>query len=166
MNRFIAGALGGLIATVPMTVVMTRLWQRLPRQHKYPLPPREITEITARCITKRAQLVSDERMAELSLLAHFTYGGATGALYPLICREPRHPFIAGTTYGVGVWAASYLGWVPATRILKPATRHPAPRNRMMIMAHLVWGGTTILIGEHLRSKPTPTAFRTTIKGEL
>ena len=155
MNRFIAGALGGLIATVPMTMVMTQLWQRLPRRLQYPLPPREITEITAHQVTTQAPQISDKRMAELSLLAHFAYGGATGALYPLICREPRHPAISGAAYGVGIWAASYLGWVPAARILQPATRHPAARNQMMVMAHLVWGGATVVIGERLRSKQTP-----------
>lgn len=155
MNRFIAGAVGGLIATVPMTMVMTRLWKRLPRRLQYPLPPREITENAAHRVTSQARQVSDERMAELSLLAHFTYGGATGALYPLICREPRYPLISGAAYGVGIWAASYLGWVPAAQILQPATRHPAARNRMMLMAHLVWGGATVVIGERLRSKPAP-----------
>lgn len=153
MNRFIAGALGGIIATVPMTMVMTRLWSRLPNKQQYPLPPREITEITARRMTTKARRVSDEKMAELSLAAHFAYGGATGALYPLICREPRSPLISGAAFGVGIWVASYLGWVPAAKILQPATRHPAARNRMMIMSHLVWGGATVLIGERLRSLP-------------
>lgn len=30
MNRFVAGALGGIVATLPMTMVMTGLWKRLP----------------------------------------------------------------------------------------------------------------------------------------
>lgn len=123
MNRFVAGALGGIVATLPMTMVMTGLWKRLPTREKYPLPPREITEITARRMTHKAQQISDEHMAELSLASHFAYGGVTGALYPLIYREPRHPFISGAGYGVGIWAASYLGWVPAAKILKSASRH-------------------------------------------
>ncbi|HAE50229.1 MAG: hypothetical protein CMO30_07955 [Tistrella sp.] len=40
-----------------------------------------------------------------------------------------------------MWAASYLGWIPAARILKPATRHPWRRNLLMIAAHLVWGAS-------------------------
>lgn len=151
MNRFVAGALGGLVATVPMTIAMTRLWKKLPKRDQYPLPPREITEITATKISPQARYISDERMAELSLVAHFAYGGATGALYPLLYRNPRHPLIWGASYGLGIWAASYLGWIPAAKILQPATQHPATRNRMMMVSHIIWGGATVLIGERLRT---------------
>ena len=44
-------------------------------------------------------------------------------------------------YGLGVWAMSYLGWIPAVRILTPAHRHPLRRNLLMIAAHIVWGLT-------------------------
>jgi uncharacterized membrane protein YagU involved in acid resistance len=44
-------------------------------------------------------------------------------------------------YGLGVWALSYLGWIPAARILAPAYRHPVRRNLLMIAAHVVWGLT-------------------------
>ena len=44
-------------------------------------------------------------------------------------------------YGLGVWAMSYLGWIPAARILTPAHRHPLRRNLLMIAAHIVWGLT-------------------------
>jgi uncharacterized membrane protein YagU involved in acid resistance len=46
----------------------------------------------------------------------------------------------GATFGLGVWVASYLGLMPMLGILRPATRHPARRNALMIAAHLVWGG--------------------------
>ena len=42
-------------------------------------------------------------------------------------------------FGLGVWAASYLGWIPGLRILEPATQHPAHRTALMLMAHVIWG---------------------------
>jgi len=45
----------------------------------------------------------------------------------------------GAGYGVAVWALSYLGWIPALNVLKPATQHPPRRDLLMIAAHLVWG---------------------------
>jgi hypothetical protein len=45
----------------------------------------------------------------------------------------------GAAYGVAVWTGSYLGWIPTLGLLKPATRHPAERNALMLAAHLVWG---------------------------
>jgi hypothetical protein len=50
---------------------------------------------------------------------------------------PRRP--SGLLYGPLVWAVSYLGWVPLSGALQPATRHPAPRNMLMLAVHLVWG---------------------------
>lgn len=150
MNRFIAGALGGLIATVPMTMTMSALWKRLPKKDQYPVPPREITEAIAQKTSAQATQLSDPQLANLSLAGHFSYGAATGALYTMFCREPHRPILFGAGYGVGIWAASYLGWIPAAKILTPATKHPAPRNRMMIASHLVWGAATVLISEKLQ----------------
>jgi hypothetical protein len=58
-------------------------------------------------------------------------------------RAARPPAGAGlgAFYGVLVWGASYLGWIPGARILKPATQHPGRRNGMMVACHLVWGAT-------------------------
>lgn len=151
MNRFLAGALGGLVATVPMTMTMLACWKRLPKKDQYPVPPREITEQTVCRLSTEAQNLSDKRLAELSLSAHFAYGAATGALYPIFTSQPRRPVVFGAGYGIGIWGASYLGWIPAARILKPATQHPPARNYMMIASHLVWGAATVWIGETLRA---------------
>ena len=41
-----------------------------------------------------------------------------------------------------MWLASYMGWIPAARILKPASGHPPRRNALMLAAHVVWGAAT------------------------
>jgi len=65
---------------------------------------------------------------------------------PLSLREsfrrdlPTRPKQAGGSgYGLAIWAASYLGWIPAAGILTPATKHRASRNLLMLAAHVVWG---------------------------
>jgi hypothetical protein len=50
--------------------------------------------------------------------------------------------VSGALGGFGIWFGSYLGWIPAARILTPATEHPARRSLLMIGVHLVWGATT------------------------
>jgi hypothetical protein len=102
MNAYAASALGGLLATVPMTVVMTKLFQKLPSSQQYPLPPREITE-TVLSHTSAYDRLSNRDLTYLCLAAHFAYGTATGALYPLLFRSPRYPAVAGAGYGVAVW---------------------------------------------------------------
>jgi uncharacterized membrane protein YagU involved in acid resistance len=68
--------------------------------------------------------------------------------------------LKGALFGVGVWAASYLGWLPAAGILRPATREPAGRNAMMIASHAVWGASLAVISERLR-RPPPRRPRAT-----
>ena len=40
-----------------------------------------------------------------------------------------------------MWLASYMGWIPALAVLKPATRHPLRRDALMIGVHFVWGSS-------------------------
>lgn len=124
----ILGGLAGFSATMLMTAAMWRMHAALPRDERYPLPPREITE-------KLPVAGMGEDAATLAY--HFAYGGLTGAMFAAVCR--RSGVAAGVAYGAAVWTASYLGWIPAFGILKWATRHPARRNALMLAAHAVWG---------------------------
>jgi uncharacterized membrane protein YagU involved in acid resistance len=136
-TRLVLGALAGLVGTAAMTAAMRALHRRLPSQQRYPLPPREIIqEVLPEAAEHR---VAEDHRQTLTMAAHFGYGAATGALFAA-ARPQGNPGL-GALYGVLVWGASYLGWIPATRILRPATQHPGRRNGLMIACHLVWGAT-------------------------
>ncbi len=153
MRSPLVGALAGMAATAAMTLAMGALFRRLPVRDRYPLPPREITTR----VTNAAGLeLAERRQVEATLASHFGYGAAAGALYPLLVRRPTLP--TGIAFGLAVWAASYLGWLPATRILRPATRHPGRRNALMLLAHVVWGGATALVADGL-DEAARTAFK-------
>jgi uncharacterized membrane protein YagU involved in acid resistance len=142
MNKLVIGALAGLAATVPMTAAMKLMHWRLPREERYPLPPRRVTMRLAEKAGVKEHLNEPERKA-LTIAGHFAYGASVGALYvPLARKIPLPPPVAGATYGFAVWAVSYLGWLPAAGLISPATEHPARRNALMIAAHLVWGAAT------------------------
>ncbi|MDQ4045331.1 MAG: DUF1440 domain-containing protein [Chloroflexota bacterium] len=146
VNRVIVGGVAGLVATAPMTVVMLALHRLLPAREQYPLPPEEITGI----LMDRAG-AGDPRDREqrwpLTLLTHFGFGAVSGVGLAFVGSWTRHsPTAIGVLYSLAVWAISYLGWLPAAKILPLATRHPARRNLLMLVAHAVWGasaGTTI-----------------------
>lgn len=151
-KRLVNGAAAGLAATVPMTVSMLVGWSLLPRREQYPLPPRLITEeITERVGIKEE--MTNRQLTVATLFSHFSYGAAAGAAYALV--EPHIPMtsgLKGTFAGLLIWAGSYLGWIPAARILPPATEHPWRRNLLMIAAHVVWGATLGIITRKLESK--------------
>jgi hypothetical protein len=143
MNRVLLGALAGLAATGPMTLAMKLMHEQLPREERYPLPPRQVTEGLAEKAGVNERLEEGEREAA-TWFSHFAYGAACGALYGAVSGEEidGHPLLAGVGFGLAVWAVSYLGWLPAAGVLSPATEHPARRNALMIAAHVVWGATT------------------------
>ena len=149
MKAMIAGAAAGFAATIPMTAAMAVMHRQLPRVEQYPLPPRQITMHLAQV----AQAVPEDEGVKqaTTLTAHFAYGTAAGAVYaPLAAHCPAHPLVKGISYGLGVWAGSYLGLLPATGLLSSATRHPARRNLVMIAAHVVWGVALGVATEHLQ----------------
>jgi putative membrane protein len=140
-RKLFKGAAAGFAATAPMSLTMLVGWMLLPKREKYPLPPRLITEE----ITERAGLedeMTENQLVGLTVFSHFGYGALFGSIYaPLSEGVPLHSSLKGILAGLAVWVGSYLGWLPAVGILRPATRHPWRRNLLMILAHIVWGVT-------------------------
>ena len=153
MNRYLAGALAGLVATAPMTVAMVALHRRLPREEQYPLPPREITVEMTQKAGVREHLDEPEQETRATLANHFGFGAAAGALYaPLAEHVPGPPAVKGIAWGLAVWAGSYLGWLPAAGLYPPATEEPARRNALMIAAHVIWGAVTGTVTDRLQGR--------------
>jgi hypothetical protein len=139
MNRLLLGAAAGAVATIPMTVVMETLHERLPGEPAQPLPPREITESLARKAGVDDE-VPEPDMQRLTLAAHVGYGAACGALFGLMApRNAPGAIGCGLLFGLTVWAGSYVGWLPALNVRHHARHDPPARTGLMIAAHLVWG---------------------------
>ena len=152
LSHIVLGAICGVVATGPMMAVMV-LWHRwVPVRERYPLPPREITGVVAE---KAGVSVN----TAATLLAHFGYGGAAGGLYgALPMGSVRQPLASGLVLGLVVWSLSYFGLLPALRILRPASEHPARRNALMLGAHFVWGACLcalyrVLLDDGQRAQP-------------
>ena len=130
-----------------MTISMLIGCRLLPRQEKYPLPPRLITEKMTERVGIENRL-DEKELTGLTILSHFGYGAVFGAIYALF--EQRIAFgssLKGALSGLALWAGSYLGWLPAMNILPLATQQPRRRNLLMIIAHVIWGMT---LGEVMR----------------
>lgn len=144
-TRLLIGGIAGFVGTMAMTSAMRRMHRRLPPEERYPLTPREIVD------SGTAQLgapLAEGPAKDVTLAAHFAYGALTGAMLAAMNPDPKKK--TGAAYGAAVWLASYMGWIPAVGTLKPATKHPARRNALMIVAHLVWGASTAAAIRELR----------------
>ena len=144
-SRLVLGGIAGFVGTMAMTAAMRRLHQRLPREERYPLTPREIVDSGSKQL---GVPLAGEVAKDVTTAAHFAYGAAMGAVIAAMNPDPKKR--TGAAAGAAVWLASYMGWIPAVGTLEPATRHPARRNALMIGAHLVWGSATAAAIRELR----------------
>jgi hypothetical protein len=139
------GGLAWLLATIPMSIFLLFMQRRLPSHERYPLPP--FGEIT-NSLANRMGLGDTQNTAPhraVTTASHFSYGSAAGAVYaslPAPLRRRPTPWMSGLLFGTGVWLASYMGWLPALRLLPPAPQEGRERNVVMIVAHLIWGVVT------------------------
>src|SRR5690606_10896740 len=72
----------------------------------------------------------------------FGFGAACGGLFGGLVRGrvvPRRPAVEGVAYAGVVWAASYLGWVPALGILPLPPLDRPGRAVAVAAAHGVYG---------------------------
>lgn len=153
-QRILWGAFTGVLATLPMTLFMLIMQSLLPRPQRYALPPEQITASVAQETGVRQHL-NKPQLQLTSLLAHFGFGGAAGAVYASFFHKlPLPAFLKGILFGLLVWLGAYLGWFPARDMSVAATREPAQRNLLMILAHIIWGGCMgvfFLLSEKSRS---------------
>lgn len=135
------GALAGCIATIPMTATMMFLQHRLPLWQRGSVPPKKITMgVLHRLGIKRHMSRPEEQ--KTAWAAHFAYGTSMGSLYGIVSSKVPGPSpVKGIVFGLAVWAASYLGWLPVMNLPGAATEVTAQKNAQMIVAHVVWGGT-------------------------
>jgi len=151
----LSGAVGGFVATVPMTAAMELMHERLPWWERYHLPPSQIISRITERIGLRKYMSQPEHMTA-TLLAHFVYGTATGAVYaPIASRVPIPGALKGVAFGLLVWATSYLGFLPGLGILRPATRQPPRRTALMIVAHIVWGSVLGIVADRIQALRQP-----------
>jgi CBS domain-containing protein len=146
----VPGAIGGFVATIPMTIAMGVMHRELPWWQRFRLPPREIT---GNLLGKAGVRHRVPREVESLAVAagHFAYGTAAGALYGALLRR-RRGLLSGALYGLLVWAGSYAGWLPAAGLAAPLRRRTDEHIALMVGAHVVWGSvlgmTARRIGNH------------------
>ena len=137
------GAAAGTLATGAMSAVMLGLGQRMGEQ-----PPDAIVQRAALAAGKRP---SEPQADLLATLAHVGFGAGVGAAYTLLPRR-LPPVQRGVATSLAVYLTSYQGWVPALGILPPASEDRPDRQRVMLLAHVVYGAVLGLADEELRDR--------------
>ncbi len=139
VSRLFKGALAGCAATLAMTLAMAAMAWFRPQRERSVFPP---YKVTARIASRIGlwQRTSKREHAVLALFAHFGYGVAAGALYAPLALRLRFPaLLSGIAYGIVVWAAGYMGWLPTLGIVRPPPQQPGSQHVQLIVSHLIWG---------------------------
>jgi uncharacterized membrane protein YagU involved in acid resistance len=152
-SRLLTGAAAGVIATLPMTLIMLALRSWLPRHEQRRLPPEQITaHLTRRTGLRR---IFDRRNdGVLAWVLHFAFGGSAGSIYGVLSAGvPLPKWLMGSLFGSLVWVGSYFGWLPILRIHGNGHEQSRRRNALMLVAHVVWGVTLGPLRQLLAGSP-------------
>lgn len=150
MQSLLNCGLAGVIATAPMTAFMFVVHRFLPQMERYKLPPEIVTQQL--CTMLGIDIKTSKLHSLLATgVAHFAYGGATGALYLLWrkCFRKWRGSSKGIAFGLFVWFGSYSFLLPMLGLSESIYSETALRNLMMIGAHVVWGASLQMVAVYL-----------------
>ena len=84
-------------------------------------------------------------------MLHMGYGMTSGAIYGLLAPRRGNAALNGALLGLGVWAAGYLGWLPATDLMPPLTEHEPNQIAVPIVEHALFGIAVVAAYEAVAS---------------
>lgn len=131
-RKLATGAAAGIVATAAHTAIMAAA-KSLGMLGE---PPPQ--KLTRRILTLLGHRPRSLELLLTTTAAHVAYGAATGALYALL-PPPARGSLSGMAYGVAVWGASYLGWIPKLGLMRSPSRDRGGRPTAMVLAHVAFG---------------------------
>lgn len=134
------GAMDGVVATMPMTAFMLAAkragWMS-------EMPPRRIARRTLDGIQE--ETARGAGLPAATVLLHLGVGAAGGAVHRVLTEHPRwkrvRPLVRGLVTGTALWAAAYVGVLPALGLMPPPAADERRRPVAMLVAHWIYGAT-------------------------
>jgi hypothetical protein len=128
---------GGAVATVAMSAFMlaTKKLGALGEP-----PPRKLGRLAARL--SGDLFPSKKKQNVLATLGHFGIGMGAGGIFGTLAPRVRRVLplpLAGAAFGTMVWAAGYLGVMPALGLMPMPKNDRRGRPLSMIAAHWIYG---------------------------
>ncbi len=140
-----AGAAAGLTGTalIQAMLIGTKRW--LPKT----LPP--LKDDPAHFMVSQAKRILPSNLKsgvppalEKAVGSALPFGyGLTFATAYAAARPGERVLLDGTALGLATWAAGYLGWLPATRLMPPVWKQETKRVLPNLLSHVVFGIATV-----------------------
>jgi hypothetical protein len=77
------------------------------------------------------------------------YGATFGAVYGAMRGHRGSALLEGPLLGLASWAAGYLGWLPATGLMRPVWKQRPTQVTVPIVEHALYGLATATAYEYL-----------------
>ena len=116
------GAAAGLIGTAAMQAARSAT-QKMAPETSVPVRREPGKYVAERVVPQRA---GNALKTAASTMLAFGYGSAGAAVYTAIRDEPSI-LVDGALLGITIWGASYLGWLPGSKLTPPVTKHAPAR---------------------------------------
>jgi hypothetical protein len=148
------GAAGGLAGTVVIQALMAvtrRLWPDAAapiRQDPGAFMVEQAEEALPSRVEDRIPATVEKVAAKALGLG---YGLTFGAAYAAVRPRGGNSFVDGLALGAAVWAAGYLGWLPATGLMRPVWEQSPEQVAAPVAEHLAYGMATVATYNALRS---------------
>lgn len=131
MKKLALGAAAGTVATFVMQGMLEQGQKHIPDSK----PP--IKQDPGEFMVDKLPL--PEKIKPLAAKSlHLGYGITAGVIWSLLPHSRWHA-AEGAALGLGVWAAGYLGWLPATDLMPPISEHTATQIAVPVVEHALFG---------------------------
>ena len=154
MDTIVHGALAGAAGTAVMTLMMKKVSPKVMPADMRPdeFPPKRVVA-WAEEQAGEPNALTESQEQKVAMGAHFAYGSGSGVAYGILRRQmPGIPApLVGMTFGVGLWAFSFEGWMPALGVQEATTEKPVKKWPAPIMMHMVYGASTAMAYEALEN---------------
>ena len=136
MRAATQGLISGTIATLGMSLPFY-IFKKSGLQGEH--PPKRVMQGLIKAI---GETPDEPKLSVLTAVGHLGFGMLAGSLFAAVREKlgsKRQPALVGAAYGLGIWALSYKGVVPALRFMPPPEKDRPGRVFSNVLAHLVYG---------------------------
>jgi hypothetical protein len=92
--------------------------------------------------TRMMQAIPESAEKTAAASAGLAYGAMFGAAYGTFRGRTGNTLAEGALLGLGVWAAGYLGWLPATGLTPPPWKQKPQQVAASVTEHVLYGVAT------------------------
>ena len=82
----------------------------------------------------------------------FGYGVTFGELYAVARPRRGNLMLEGSVLGAATWAAGYLGWLPATKLMPPVWKQKPKQAISNFLSHVLFGVATVGLFKFARQR--------------